>query len=199
MGRSRIEAFSDGVIAIIITIMVLEISAPVTADFSALKTMLPSLFSYLISFGLVGTYWNNHHHLFHLIKQVNGKILWTNLLFLLTLSLFPVCTDWVAKTKFAQFPVSVYLVVMIITTLAYILLRHFVLTANTCGKTTTLKRDNKKEIASVILEAIGLVISFITPIRWLSAAFIVALIPIWIIPDLRISKLFDGSNHDGEN
>lgn len=194
MNKSRIEAFSDGVIAIIITIMVLEISAPAAADIAALKSLFPGLLSYIVSFGLVGTYWNNHHHLFQLLKNVNSKILWSNLLFLFMLSLFPVCTDWISKTHFAQLPISIYSILMLLTTISYVLLRHIVISSTKCGKTEKLANKNKKEIVTIVLELMGLVISFITPIRWLCIVIMAAITPIWIIPDLRISKLFSSKN-----
>ena len=160
MSKSRIEAFSDGVIAIIITIMILEIPTPELAEPSALIALIPNFLSYIISFMLVGTYWNNHHHLFQVLSAANGRVLWANLLFLFTLSIVPFATDWLSKTQFAPFPMNCYLILMICVTLSYVLLQHLVVKSSGCKELKTIIDDSKKEAITIALQAIALIISF---------------------------------------
>lgn len=126
MTKGRLEAFSDGVIAIIITIMVLEIHAPEGATLADLQTLFTPFISYLVSFILVGTYWNNHHHLLQATDRINGRILWANLLFLFVFSLIPVSVSWINKTNFAALPTRVYIILNIMVSLCYMLLQRVI-------------------------------------------------------------------------
>lgn len=193
MSKGRMEAFSDGVIAIIITIMVLEISAPTSAEPSAIKELLPGLFSYILSF-VLGTYWVNHHHLLQVTEKTNGRVLWANLLFLFMLSLFPVCTNWISITEFAAFPMTVYISVMLLTTLSYILLHHVIANSLDDEKKKVSMRIGRKEWVSVGLEIAALILSLITPIRWACVICMIMMKPIWLIPDLRVAKVLSENN-----
>src|ERR1043166_5176281 len=126
MNRNRMEAFSDGVIAIIITIMILELKIPHGTDFESLKPMLPAFLSYILSFVFIGIYWNNHHHLLHTVKFVNGKILWDNMHLLFWLSLTPFVTGWMGENNFAAFPVAVYGIILLLAGLAYYILSRII-------------------------------------------------------------------------
>lgn len=195
MSKERLEAFSDGVIAIIITIMVLELGAPKQASWQALWQQLPSIFSYLFSFTLVGTYWINHHHLFEVTQTIDNRVLWANLLFLLLLSLFPACTQWIAVSAFAQVPMISYIVVMLMTTLSYILVHHTIVLASSDCRFKELLKIGRKERISVLLETVALIFSWIGPLRWFSILFLIGLTPVWLIPDMRIRTY---RKHKGE-
>lgn len=134
MNKGRLEAFSDGVIAIIITIMILNLKVPQGSDFAALRPLVPVLLSYILSFIYTGIYWNNHHHLFQAVRQVNGRVLWANLHLLFWLSFIPFITAWVGESHFATVPVFLYGVVFLFAALAYLILSHSLITHN--GKTS---------------------------------------------------------------
>jgi TMEM175 potassium channel family protein len=187
MSRNRLEAFSDGVIAIIITIMVLELRVPIGANLSALRPLTPVFLSYLLSFVLVGIYWSNHHHLFQVVERVSGSVLWANLHLLFWLSLIPFVTAWMGENHFAAVPVAVYGVVLVFAGTAYFILTRTLLRIHAPDSTLAiaLGRDFKGKISIVIyLAAIGL--TFVRP--WLGAALYVLVEIVWLVPDRRIEK-----------
>jgi len=187
MSRNRMEAFSDGVIAIIITIMVLELRVPIGASFSALRPVTPVFLSYILSFVLLGIYWNNHHHLLQVVERVTGGVLWANLHLLFWLSLIPFATAWMGENHFASVPVAVYGVVLVFAAIAYFILTRTLLRIHTADSTlaTALGGDFKGKISIVIyLAAIGL--TFVR--SWLAAALYVLVEIIWLVPDRRIEK-----------
>lgn len=185
MGKGRLEAFSDGVIAIIITIMVLELKVPHGSDLEALRPLLPVFCGYVLSFIYVGIYWNNHHHLLHVIQQVNGKVLWANLHLLFWLSLIPVTTHWMGENPAAQWPVALYGAVLMLAGVAYYILAHNLI--NLHGKTSTLAKalgtDFKGKI-SVVAYAAAIAFSFFAV--WISYLIYVGVAVMWFIPDRRI-------------
>lgn len=191
MPKNRIEAFSDGVIAIIITIMVLEISAPTGATFKALMTIVPGLLSYLLSFLFVGVYWNNHHHLFQTLKKVNVAILWTNLILLFLLSLFPVATAWMEQTDFSSLPIRVYALLNLLTTLCYLGLEKLIVSSADCQDLNRALSNHRKEISTIVVEIIAIALTFAPSMHWLALFFLALIIPYWIVPDLRIAAIFD--------
>ena len=187
MGKGRLEAFSDGVIAIIITIMVLELQAPHGADFAALGELAPVFFSYVLSFIYLGIYWNNHHHLWQAAKHVNGRILWANLHLLFWLSLVPFATAWMGENNFAELPMALYGGILWMAGLAYYILSRILIASH--GKESTLAvaigRD-AKGIASLVGYTLAIVLAFSAP--WVSFALYVLIAMIWLIPDTRIEK-----------
>jgi len=194
MGRNRLEAFSDGVIAIIITIMVLEMKVPHAADLAALRPIVPIFLSYLLSFVYVGIYWNNHHHLFHLVRQVDGRILWANLHLLFWLSLVPFVTSWVAEDSLASIPTAMYGVVFLLSAIAYTILERAIIARQ--GPHSKLKAavgDDRKGKASLALYAAAVVLSFVHP--WIADAVYVFVALIWLVPDRRIESLVQSVLH----
>ncbi|WP_443937457.1 TMEM175 family protein [Pedobacter sp. MW01-1-1] len=185
MNKGRLEAFSDGVFAIIITIMVLEIKVPEGIDLAALKPLIPKFLSYVLSFIYVGIYWNNHHHLLHAVKKVSGKVLWANLHLLFWLSLFPVTTGWMGEHHFSLWPVIVYGLVLFLAATAYYIL---VLTIKkTDGENSLVVKaigNDKKGILSAIIYLLGICLSFVSP--WIGVFFYSVVACIWLIPDKRI-------------
>lgn len=192
MTKGRLEAFSDGVLAIIITIMVLEMKVPHEATLESLKPLLPVALSYILGFINIGIYWNNHHHMLHISKQVNGRILWANMHLLFWLSLFPFATAWMGENNFATWPVVLYGGVSFMAGMAYYLLAHCL--ASLHGKDSALAialGKDRKGIISVIVYAIGIGLAFIQP--WLGVACYFAVACMWFIPDSRIeSKINTG-------
>ena len=187
MGKGRLEAFSDGVLAIIITIMVLEMKVPHSGSLDALVPLFPVFLSYVLSFAYVGIYWNNHHHLLHACTKVSGRVLWANLHLLFWLSLFPFATGWMGENHFAAVPTALYGVVLLAAALAYWILQHAIILAN--GEGSTLKRaignDWKGKISPILyLGAIGL--ATYTPV--LAQTIYVAVAVMWLVPDRRIER-----------
>jgi uncharacterized membrane protein len=187
MSKGRLEAFSDGVIAIIITIMVLEMKVPHGADMAALRPLIPVFLSYVLSFTFVGIYWNNHHHLLHATRQVNGRILWANLHLLFWLSLIPFVTHWMGESHFAAWPVAVYGLVLLLAACAYYLLAHALIAHHGKDSTiaTALGRDFKGKV-SVVIYAVAIALAFMN--AWISCALYVLVAVIWLVPDRRIEK-----------
>jgi uncharacterized membrane protein len=187
MHKGRLEAFSDGVIAIIITIMVLEMKVPHGTEFSDLKPLLPVFLSYALSFLYVGIYWNNHHHLFQAVKHVNGPVLWANLHLLFWLSLFPFVTGWLGENHLQTNTVALYGGVLFMAAIAYSILVRVLLAGH--GPESTLARairsDFKGKI-SLVIYATGMALSCWQP--WLSVAFYVVVAVIWLVPDRRIER-----------
>jgi uncharacterized membrane protein len=188
MGTSRLEAFSDGVIAIIITIMVLELKAPEGATFQALLPLIPVFLSYVLSFAFVGIYWNNHHHMLHAADVVSGTALWANLHLLFWLSLVPFVTAWMDENHFETAPVALYGVVLLMSGAAYYLLARILIRDNGChGELGRAFGRDKKGLASVLLYALAIAVAFWQPFASLAIYVVVALI--WLIPDRRIETV----------
>jgi uncharacterized membrane protein len=187
MSKGRMEAFSDGVVAIIITIMVLELKAPDDVNLAALQPLLPLFLSYVLSFIYVGIYWNNHHHLLQASRHVTGRVLWANLHLLFWLSLFPFCTSWVGETHFAAWPVAAYGCVLLLAGGAYTILTRALIACHG-GDSTLAKavgRDAKGWL-SIALYAVAIPLSFYK--TWLAFLVYVLVAAIWLVPDRRIEK-----------
>lgn len=187
MGKGRLEAFSDGVLAIIITIMVLEMKVPHGDSWASLQPLIPVFISYVLSFINVAIYWNNHHHLLHAAKHVSGAVLWGNVHLLFWLSLFPFVTGWMGENHFSTLPVAVYGFVSLMAGVAYYMLAKCLITTH--GKTSTLAiaiNKDKKGKLSVIIYALGIGLSFIN--AWLGLAMYFIVAAMWFIPDKRIEN-----------
>ena len=194
MSSSRLEAFSDGVIAILITIMVLELAQPAGTSWRDLRDVLPRFLIYLLSFVFLGIYWNNHHHMLALTDRINGKVLWANLHLLFWLSLVPFMTQWLGEGKtpagpkhFAEVPAAAYGIVLLLAAIAYYILKTAIV--NEQGPNSTLAEalgnDVKGKISPVIY-AVGIVFAFID--RWVSLGLYVFVALIWLVPDRRIES-----------
>lgn len=187
MGKSRLEAFSDGVLAIIITIMVLEFKVPHGSGIDVLVPMLPNFLSYVLSFIHIGIYWNNHHHLLHTVKHVSGGVLWSNLNLLFWLSLLPFATGWMGENHFAPLPTAVYGMVLLMAAIAYYLLQRSIMATDGCDSVLrkAIGSDWKGKLSPVLyLAAIGLSFVF----HWAAQAIYVAVALIWLVPDKRIER-----------
>ena len=187
MGKGRLEAFSDGVIAILITIMVLELKVPHGDNLEALRPLIPVLLGYLLSFVYLGIYWNNHHHMLHLVTRVTGGVLWANLHLLFWLSLVPFATAWTGESQFAVIPTAIYGVTLLMAGMAYYILQQVIIA--TQGKSSPLRtavgRDWKGKL-SLVLYAVAIPLAF----RWrtLSLSIYVLVALMWFVPDRRIEK-----------
>jgi uncharacterized membrane protein len=187
MMTTRLEAFSDGVIAIIITIMVLELRTPHGVDLAALRPMAPKLFMYLLSFVFLGIYWNNHHHMMHVTERVNGKILWANLHLLFWLSLVPFVTAWMGETRLASLPTAVYGVVMVLAAVAWQILQIAIVRfEGVRSKLRTAVGSDVKGKLSLAAYAIAIPAAFLEP--WISAGLYVLVALTWLAPDRRIES-----------
>ena len=185
MGKGRLEAFSDGVIAIIITIMVLEMKVPRGESFAALRPLLPVFLSYVLSFLYVGIYWNNHHHMLHATTRVTGSILWANLHLLFWLSLFPFAAGWMGQNHFALPPSALYGFVLLMAGIAYLILQQAIIASQ--GPTSVLRKaigSDWKGKVSPILYVAGIVSSLFS--SWMAQAIYVFVALLWLIPDRRI-------------
>ena len=187
MGKSRLEAFSDGVLAIIITIMVLEMKVPHDPTFEGLRGLAPVFLSYILSFVYVGIYWNNHHHFLHSCKKVTGRILWANLHLLFWLSLFPFVTGWMGENHFAPLPSALYGLVLFAASLAFLLLQQAIIASE--GAESALKqaigKDWKGKV-SAVLYFCAIVSTFFA--LWLAQVIYVAVAVLWLVPDRRIER-----------
>jgi uncharacterized membrane protein len=187
MGKGRLEAFSDGVFAIIITIMVLEMKVPHGDKLSSLQPLLPIFISYVLSFINIGIYWNNHHHMMHAVHHINGRILWANIHLLFWLSLFPFVTGWMGENNFSIWPVALYGAVSFFAAVAYYFLAKCLVTIH--GKDSILGiaigKDWKGKI-SLVIYATGIALSFIN--SWLGLAMYILVAALWFIPDKRIEE-----------
>ncbi len=187
MKTTRLEAFSDGVLAIIITIMVLELKKPEEVDLAALKPLLPHFISYVLSFIYVGIYWNNHHHLFQAAQQVSGGILWANLHLLFWLSLFPFTTDWMGESRLAPTPTAVYGAVLIMAAIAYYILERAIIAKE--GRDSLLARavgEDWKAKLSLAIYLVAIPLAFVN--SWIAGALYVCSALLWLIPDPRIER-----------
>ena len=188
MTKTRLEAFSDGVIAILITIMVLELRVPHGTDLRALAPLLPLFLTYALSFVYLGIYWNNHHHMFHLVDRVNGAILWANLNLLFWLSLVPFVTGWMGENHFAPVPTAVYGVVMLLSGTAYYVLQTTIIRyQGEHSKLATAVGVDLKGKLSPMLYAAAIPLAFVN--EWISDALFVAVVLMWLVPDSRIEKM----------
>ncbi|GGF02806.1 TMEM175 family protein [Flavobacterium limi] len=193
MNKTRLEAFSDGVLAIIITIMVLEIKVPHGHEFADLKPLIPKFLSYILSFIYVGIYWNNHHYLLHELTKVNAKILWANMHLLFWLSLIPVATGWMGEHNFAKASMTLYGAVLFFSAIAYFILQNLIISSQ--GENSVLADAIGKDLkgkASTILNILGIAFSFYN--EWISGAAYLAVAFLWLVPDKRIEKVFASKN-----
>lgn len=192
MNKTRLEAFSDGVLAIIITIMVLELKIPHGTDLAALRPLLPIFLSYVLSFIYIGIYWNNHHHLLQATRRINGTILWANLHLLFWLSLIPFATGWMGENHFAPLPTAIYGAVLLCAAIAYLLLQNLIIKHDGSDHVLALAvgKDWKGKISlACYLAAIPL--AFVN--QWISDVLYIFVAAMWLIPDRRIeSKISDG-------
>ena len=187
MSKGRMEAFSDGVIAIIITIMVLELTVPHEADLAALRPLIPTFLSYVLSFVNLGIYWNNHHHLLQAIKHVDGRVLWANLHLLFWLSLIPFVTGWMGENDFSAWPVALYGTVLLLAAVAHFILTRALLSIH--GRDSVLAialgRDFKGKV-SMVIYLVAIPFAFVN--SWFAGALYVLVAVMWLIPDRRIEK-----------
>jgi uncharacterized membrane protein len=188
MEKNRLEAFSDGVLAIIITIMVLELKVPQGVQLSALQPLLPVFLSYVLSFIYVGIYWNNHHHMLHSTRRVNGSILWANLHLLFWLSLFPFTTGWMGENHLAPMPAAVYGFVLLMAAIAYYLLQRAIIAQQGPGSllASAIGSDWKGKL-SPVLYLVAMFLAFASP--WMANALYALVALIWLIPDRRIERV----------
>ena len=191
MGKNRMEAFSDGVLAIIITIMVLEMKVPHGDDFAALRPLLPVFLTYVLSFVYLGIYWNNHHHMLHVTQHVSGAILWANLHLLFWLSLFPFVTGWMGENHFAVMPTVLYGVVLLMAAVAYMILQRAIIARH--GRESLLAkavgRDLKGKL-SPVLYVIAIFTAFFAP--WVAGTLYILVAALWLVPDRRIERVLAG-------
>ena len=190
MQKNRLEAFSDGVLAIIITIMVLELKVPHEVELAALKPLLPVFLSYVLSFIYVGIYWNNHHHLFHSTKDVSGGILWANLHLLFWLSLFPFTTGWVGENHLAPTPMAVYGFVLLMAAIAFYILQRAIIVQQ--GRDSLLAAaigGDWKGKLSPALYLVAIPVSFVSP-RFASGLYVLVAL-LWLVPDRRIERVLE--------
>ncbi len=194
MHKGRLEAFSDGVIAIIITIMVLELKVPHGTDVAALSPLIPVFLSYVLSFIYIGIYWNNHHHLLQAAQHVDGRILWANLHLLFWLSLVPFVTGWMGENHISSLPFAIYGVVLLMAAAAYFILARILIVHH--GKDSILATaigDDFKGKISMVFYAVGIPVAFVHP--WISGGLYVLVAVMWLIPDLRIEKTLTRKSH----
>jgi uncharacterized membrane protein len=188
MGKSRLEAFSDGVIAVIITIIVLEFKVPEGTDLASLLALVPVFFSYVLSFVFVAIYWNNHHHMLHTVQKVNGAMLWANMHLLFWLSLVPFATAWMAEHRFATWPTVVYGVLLLMSAIAFTILQGTVIRLH--GRNSALATAvgaNLKGKISILCYVAAIVVAFWEP--WISLGLYVLVACIWFVPDRRIERV----------
>lgn len=196
MGTNRLEAFSDGMMAIFITIMVLEFNVPEGSSAHDLLPLVPKVMSYVLSFIYVGIYWNNHHHLFHTVKHVSGAMLWANLHLLFWLSLIPFTTAWMGENHFAPLPMALYGAVLLMSALAWYLMQHTIIRKQ--GPQSTLKKALGKDLKgklSAVLYIVAIACAFLLPA--VSGALYALVACIWLIPDRRFERLLqEGGQQD---
>jgi len=188
MEKNRLEAFSDGVLAIIITIMVLDLKVPQATDLASLKPVLPVFASYLMSFIYVGIYWNNHHHMFHSTRHVTGGILWANLHLLFWLSLFPFTTAWMGENHLASTPTAIYGCVLLMAAIAYYILQRAIIIQQGAGSLLALAVGNDwKGKLSPVLYFIAIPLAYVSP--WIANGLFALVALVWLVPDRRIERV----------
>ena len=187
MNKGRLEAFSDGVLAVIITVMVLEMKSPHGTSLASLRTVFPVFLIYILSFVYIGIYWNNHHHLLHATQRVNGATLWANLHLLFWLSLVPFTTAWMGENHFDSLPMAVYGMVLLLAGIAYFILTRALIRLHGHGSTlaTSIGRDRKGKL-SIAIYAAAIPLAFVKP--WIAGACYVVVAIMWLIPDRRIER-----------
>ena len=192
MKKGRLEAFSDGVIAIIITIMVLELKIPHGAEWESLRPIIPVFLTYLLSFIYLGIYWNNHHHMLYVTDHINGKILWANMHLLFWLSLIPFTTGWMGENHFAPLPTAVYGMVLLAAAIAYYILQKLIIRQQGAGSKlkAAIGKDIKGKISPLIY-VVGILMAFVN--QWISDGLYVLVALMWLIPDRRIETKLNES------
>lgn len=191
MGKNRLEAFFDGVVAIIITIMVLEMRVPHGDSIEALSSLIPVLLSYVLSFVYLGIYWNNHHHMMHTCRRATGSMLWANLHLLFWLSLIPFTTGWMGENHFATLPAAAYGLVLLMAAIAYWILQQRIITSQ--GEDSILKKaigSDWKGKLSPALYVVAIILAFLSP--WIAVAIYVFVALTWVVPDRRIERVLIG-------
>jgi uncharacterized membrane protein len=187
MTKGRLEAFSDGVIAILITIMVLELKVPVGTELAALQPVLPVFLTYVLSFIFLGIYWNNHHHLLHAAERINGKILWANLHLLFWLSLVPFVTAWMGENHFASLPTAVYGIDLFLSAVAYKILQNAIVAEQgPASRIASALGSDFKGLASLVFYLAAIPLAFVN--QWISDVIYVAVALWWLVPDRRIES-----------
>jgi uncharacterized membrane protein len=187
MSTGRLEAFSDGVIAILITIMVLELKVPHGADWSVLRPIVPVFLTYVLSYVFLGIYWNNHHHLLHATKRVDGKVLWANLHLLFWLSLIPFVTGWMGENGFRPLPTAIYGIVLLLSAIAYfILVRAIVAAEGSSSELAAAVGNDMKGRISPVLYALAIPLSFVE--CWIALGIYIFVALMWLVPDRRIES-----------
>ena len=194
MNKTRLEAFSDGVIAILITIMVLELRIPEGADWDSVQPIVPVFLTYVLSFVFLGIYWSNHHHLLHMADRITGGIMWANLHLLFWLSLTPFATGWMGRNHFAPLPTAMYGVVQLLSAVSYTILVRMIIAAQ--GPSSRLKAaigSDAKGYLSLAIYAAAIPLAFVN--RWIAYALYVAVVLMWLVPDRRIERRLDADSH----
>jgi uncharacterized membrane protein len=187
MNKTRLEAFSDGVVAILITIMVLELHVPEGPSLAALRPVVPTFCAYVLSFVVLGIYWNNHHHMLHAASQINGAVLWANLHLLFWLSLIPFVTNWMGDNPADALPTAIYGVVLILAACAYTILQTTIIRAEgPHSRLAAMVRSDLKGKLSIALYALAIVFAFVN--HWLAQGLYAAVAIIWFVPDRRIER-----------
>ena len=195
MGKGRLEAFSDGVMAILITIMVLELRVPEGTDWAALSPLVPRFLSYVLSFVVLGIYWNNHHHLLHATDRVNGKVMWANLHLLFWLSLLPFATGWMGENHFAALPTAAYRTDLFMAAIAYWILENAIIAEHGPHSrlAVALGGNDGKAKWSLVLYASAIPLAFVN--QWISEGIYVFTAALWLVPDRRIESAVHRSDH----
>ena len=197
MSKGRLEAFSDGVLAIIITIMMLELHAPHEPTLEAIANLVPELLGYVLSFVFIAIYWNNHHHMLQAVRHVTGRVLWANMHLLFWLSLVPFATHWMGRTNFAPLPVAAYGVVLLLAACAYTILSRVLIAAH--GQDSALAiavgGDGKGKL-SLLLYAAAVGLAFVHP--WIACGLYAVVAIIWLVPDRRIEKTLSRKHESGQ-
>jgi len=194
VNKTRLEAFSDGVIAILITIMVLELRIPEGADWDSVQPIVPVFLTYVLSFVFLGIYWSNHHHLLHMADRITGGIMWANLHLLFWLSLTPFATGWMGRNHFAPLPTAMYGVVQLLSAVSYTILVRMIIAAQ--GPSSRLKAaigSDAKGYLSLAMYAAAIPLAFVN--RWIAYALYVAVVLTWLVPDRRIERRLDAESH----
>jgi TMEM175 potassium channel family protein len=194
VNKTRLEAFSDGVIAILITIMVLELRIPEGADWDSVQPIVPVFLTYVLSFVFLGIYWSNHHHLLHMADRITGGIMWANLHLLFWLSLTPFATGWMGRNHFAPLPTAIYGVVQLLSAVSYTILVRMIIAAQ--GPNSRLKAaigSDTKSYLSLAMYAAAIPLAFVN--RWIAYALYVAVVLMWLVPDRRIERRLDSESH----